>query len=914
MADPEHEPTVSIPPSDPSEDGSTLAFRPDPDPIDTTFTAADGPRPVGEGPKPVGLPGYEILDELGRGGMGVVYRARQVRLNRVVALKMILGGGHASAKDLLRFVSEAEAAAAVQHVGIVQVYEAGHHDGLPYLALEFCPGGTLAKRLEGTPMPANEAARLVVQLARAVQAAHDSGIVHRDLKPANALFAQDGTPKVSDFGLARRGDSGSGLTATGAIMGTPSYMAPEQARGAKEVGPAADVYSLGAILYECLTGRPPFKAATPMETVIQVQMDEPVAPSRLVPKLPRDLETICLKCLAKEPHRRYASAASLADDLLAYLDGRTIQARPASAPERGWRWVKRNPAPAALLGVIALAVAAVVGVLASANASLQRERDAAQKARDDAEHERAMAALSEETAKAAEELAEEQKKLAELAEELAHARLGLAVAAVDAMLIRVAGERWARRPELREERRQVLQDAVGFFQLLAKSETRDPQLRRETVNANRRAAEALTALGDSKAALAHYGRAVALQREIVADDPAEAGAHTQLASLLTMQASMELILANYQPAETGYKEAIEVARRAVRLENGDGPQPPGSPTAGAAPVPAVPSAAMSPQVALVECLSMYAHFISNRDPVTSGQLLDETLGIARRLVRGGNKSYSVRLCLAQSLSNRLAIDLSHAKASQTAELLAEAEQLLTDLQKEEPPSARLADVRDVTRVQALENRAGLLLRTGNPADAVTHYRDALVIVEDLLTFQPSYFTWLYRRLLLRIQIGEALYQAGKLDEAQKSLADVDAAERAVLAVYPQHTWIPGQSSILRSYLLIERARRGDDLLSLRDAFDALLRKTRIDLGRSVRYNRACAFSRAAAATTGQEREEWAREAVHELTKLRDDRYFTSPMVAHLDDDPDLHPIRGRPDYQAFRRSLPAEQAPAPRPR
>ncbi len=321
-----------------------------------------------------GPPEYEVLGTLGRGGMGVVYKARQVRLSRDVALKMVLAGAHATPEDRARFLAEAEAAAALSHPGVVQVYECGVHAGQPYLAMEYCHGGSLADRLRDTPLPPREAAALLAAVADAVQAAHDRGIVHRDLKPANVLLAAGGTPKVSDFGLAKRVEGGAGLTATGAVLGTPSYMAPEQAGGAKAVGPAADVYALGAVLYECLTGRPPFKAATAVETVLQALHQEPAAVRSLNPQVPADLETICHKCLQKEPHRRYASAAALADDLRRWLDGRPVAARPVGAGERLWRWGRRNPALAAALG--ALAVALLLGTAVSTALSIWALRSA----------------------------------------------------------------------------------------------------------------------------------------------------------------------------------------------------------------------------------------------------------------------------------------------------------------------------------------------------------------------------------------------------------------------------------------------------------------------------------------------------------------------------------------------------------
>jgi serine/threonine protein kinase/WD40 repeat protein len=351
--------------------------------------------------------GYEILEELGRGGMGVVYKARQLGLNRLVALKMILAGSHADPAQLTRFCTEAKAVARLQHPNIVQIYDVGEQEGRPYFSMEFVDGPSLALEAGGTPQPAREAADLIQTLARAMHTAHQKGIIHRDLKPANILFqkvassqhsvasrADDGSlptdyrllttgyfPKITDFGLAKQLDGRLGQTASGMIVGTPSYMAPEQANGRSgPVGAAVDVYALGAILYELLTGRPPFKAATQLDTLRQVVSDEPVPVSRFHLKVPRDLTTICMKCLQKEPNRRYQSALALAEDLERFLANQPILARRTPGWERAWRWCQRNPAVALLAAWVAFLLLLLAGGASVAALRLSKELARAEKA------------------------------------------------------------------------------------------------------------------------------------------------------------------------------------------------------------------------------------------------------------------------------------------------------------------------------------------------------------------------------------------------------------------------------------------------------------------------------------------------------------------------------------------------------
>jgi hypothetical protein len=321
--------------------------------------------------KPPAIPGYEITGVLGRGGMGVVYQARDLSLQRTVALKLILAGGHTGEADRRRFKAEAEAVAQLQHPNIIQIHAVGEHEGRPFCALEYVEGGSLAGRLDAGPLAPAEAAALVETLALAVGVAHHRHIVHRDLKPANVLLTTDGVPKITDFGLAKKvddepgasgaqrsaGQAPGGLTHTGAVMGTPSYMAPEQACG-EAVGPAADIYALGALLYECLTGRPPFTGSSAVETLDMVRTQEPAAPRLLNPKVPRDLETVCLACLRKEPARRYGSAEALAEDLGRWQAGKPITARPVGRVERAALWTRRNPVVAALLTAVAVSLLA----------------------------------------------------------------------------------------------------------------------------------------------------------------------------------------------------------------------------------------------------------------------------------------------------------------------------------------------------------------------------------------------------------------------------------------------------------------------------------------------------------------------------------------------------------------------------
>jgi len=378
--------------------GTPAQDRPSPQFLNRLKAAGSGAAPPKAPPRAPTIPGYEIQDELGRGGAGIVYKARQVSLDRTVALKVMLGGEHVPAVELARFRAEALAAGKLSHPGIVRVYEVGQWvpaagaRALPYVSLEYVAGGSWERALARTPQPPRAAAEAIAHLATAVHAAHREAIVHRDIKPANVLIdAATGALKIADFGLAKQLQLDSGLTATGAIMGTPSYMAPEQARGDRAVDVRTDVYGLGAVLYELLTGRPPFQGPTPLDTLVQVAGADPIPPRRLQPTVPRDLETICLKCLEKDPARRYQSAAELTDDANRFLTGRPIVARPLGPLGRAAKLVRRHPVVVVLVTTLAAVIAGSIVGLSALYARAVGERENAARARLKAEEEKATA-------------------------------------------------------------------------------------------------------------------------------------------------------------------------------------------------------------------------------------------------------------------------------------------------------------------------------------------------------------------------------------------------------------------------------------------------------------------------------------------------------------------------------------------
>lgn len=494
----------------------------------TLIPGNDAPAAGGGVDSPrVSLGDYELIEEIARGGMGVVIKARHVKLNRTVALKMILAGQFANADDIRRFYVEAEAAARLDHPNIVPIYEVGEINGQHFFAMRYVEGASLAGKISAGPLSPKQAARITRSVAAAVHYAHEKGVIHRDLKPANVLLDGNGQPLVTDFGLAKPIESDRGLTASGQILGTPGYMAPEQALGkTHETGPASDTYSLGAVLYALLTGRPPFQSASVLETLRHVVEREPAPPSQLNPSVPRDLETICLKCLSKEPAQRYATAEALADDLGCYLSGRPVTARPVSLPTRCWRWCRRNPVIAGLSA--AVAVCLVVGTAVSTSLAFKASRRAAE----------------------AEANYIEARRNFERAWEV-----------VDKYLTQVSENTLLNQPGMQPLQQELLREALNYYQQFVAEHGDEPALREELAGAHFRVGLITEVVNpDLSAAVPSFEAALAIQESLSASDPENGGLRDQIGDTLTAQFRVHFRLGKLDDAVEYAQRALDVRR------------------------------------------------------------------------------------------------------------------------------------------------------------------------------------------------------------------------------------------------------------------------------------------------------------------------------------------------------------------
>lgn len=877
----------------------TTAYRPGHSTDDAEQTVIS-PGSSSTASTPQIIPGYDMVKELGRGGMGVVYLARQQSLNRQVALKMVLAGQHASSSDLARFKTEAEAVAQLQHPHIVQVIETGEHQGTPWFSMEYVSGGSLEKRLQGRPLPAREAARITSMIAEAVAHAHARGVLHRDLKPANILVqdvetqsstvdstqkptrnvpskgntvvlesiaapAGSGTQapvtlKVTDFGLAKQLDDGRTLAGTrtqaGTVMGSPSYMAPEQAAGdTAAVGPTVDVYALGALLYELLTGRPPFRASTSWDTIVQVLNDEPVPPTRLMPRLPRDIETICLKCLAKDPKKRYATVAELDADVQRFLKDEPIQARPIAWWERTWKAAKRRPTLAGLIVTAIVAVGIIIALISIGNAKLRDERIAAEEARD-----KAMVAM----------------KKAEAEQQKAQKRLEKAVEAVEKLLTRTASENWARRPELQDERKKLLEEAVTFYQAFLEQESDDPLLRREAARVYYRMAGVYLLLGDSKNAQQTLQKTRELQESLCEQFPENTEYRHDLVKTVNFLGNAEVMQGQYANSKNMYERAAKNAEALVQ---------------------AFPDN-IEFKITLVRTyLSLY-QFNSHTNMTLALAYLTKASDISRKIYDADPKPYLNQLTYLTLLIEQAQLNLNQNKPVEVKKLLEQIQPLLVSLEKGQAPS-----VQDRDQFESLYARYTIIhgysmVRSGNNETGEAELRKGVAMLDTMLTQRPKHFPVRMLQMNALQTLGEVQDRQQKLDDARKTMERTFKLQDQMFKDMPHLAFLRGAGNQQRSELLILRAKEGSIKGYDRSA-EELLRSRQARDNPDVIYNVACGYSQASVHAQTDVKEWYAKRAIVLLNELFDKKYFTPSRIVNMLIDADLAPLRERDDYKAF---------------
>jgi tetratricopeptide (TPR) repeat protein len=855
------------------------------------------------------VPGYEIVAELGRGGMGVVYKAQETDLRRLVALKMILYGTHAASADRERFRNEAQAIACLQHPHIVQIYQVGEHDGLPFLSLEFCPGGSLDGKLAGTPLPPSQAAALIEKLALAMHAAHEKGIVHRDLKPANVLLLEDGTPKITDFGLAKRlGEAG--RTQTGSIMGTPSYMAPEQAEGKKSVGPPVDIYALGAILYECLTGRPPFKAATPVDTIFQVVSAEPVPPRQLNTQAPQDLETICLKCLQKDTGKRYASALELADDLRRFQRGEPIRARPVGPWGRTIRWARRNRAVASLLATVLLVlVGGIVGTSIGLVRAEQARQQAAKSAEAEAEARRQAEAVAESEAAARREaeqarqrsrealntltdevveqllgkqvrLGEREKaflhKVERMYEELAQSQGDSESARRDRAggLLRLASIR-QRLGELRDAETAYRQ-ALALFKQLAADFPDEPRYRQFTAHSVNNLGNVLVGTGRPKEAEAAWRDALAIEKKLVEEFPTKPDCRKDLSTHYNNLANVLATQGQPKEAEALHRQALAIQRQLVKD---------------------FPEVAEYGHSLVLNCINLGNLFDETQRPQEAEAAYREALSVAGPLTEKHPTVPDYRWDLARAHRN-LGILLGHLRRFKEAEsAYREALALYQKLVADFPT------VPEYRRGLALgHNTLGVLLQgLSRFAEAEAALRQALTLLQKLVADHPAVSNYANDLAGVLVNLANLKLTTGNPAEARPFLEQALPHHQAALRGNPRH---PGYRNYYRNnrWLLCQVLLQLADHAAAAATAEELARFGYDPIGDC--YNAACYLANCVALaekdgklSPAQRTELAGRYAERAVALLRRSMQAGWKDAAHLKKDPDLDPLRQRQDFQ-----------------
>jgi tetratricopeptide (TPR) repeat protein len=786
---------------------------------------------------------YGILRVLGSGGMGIVCTARQDRPQRIVALKMLLADPRAGRQRLERFRSESAILARLRHANIVHILEVGEHAGHAYFTMEFAEGGSLAQKLATAPLSAGDAAELTRTLARTIDAVHQQGIVHRDLKPSNVLLAGDGAPRIADFGLAKElaEEARSERTETGAILGTPGYMAPEQAAGNnRDIGPAVDVYALGAILYECLTGRPPFKAATLLETLEQVRTQEPVPPSRLL-RVPTDLQTICLKCLAKEPGRRYGSAAALADDLDRYLQGKPIQARLVPPWERAWKWTRRKPTAAALMAV------SVLSILALALGLIVHDRQM---------HD----ALEQAKSKEAEAQSQRQR---------ARAYYHQARDTLDQVIAQFEDYRVGEAPLLKELQRRQIEKALEFYvNALKVDDDADPEVRHDTAYACWRAGDLQLMLGRVADAERNYDRAIDLLEGL----PDESRRRPRNQHLLACCFNNRGLLANrarrWDDAERDHGKAREILEALAAAE----------------------PANLGFRANLAETEHFLGSLFQVTDKLEKAEPFYEraqTLYAALIAERPADEAYQSRQI--DLLTNLGLLYQNTKRLKEATRAYESAEALLVKLLERHPSSGEYS----LSLAALYSNWAQLLRATDQAQDGLQKLNRAAELSEPVLKQEP-------RHEVARARVYAAHGARAQAHEALKSwAAAVPDWDRVVELETRPHPWL---NRVLRAVTMaraglhvrvaaeVEALRKDpqitpDGLYALACALALSAEKVPMDSGLDAGTKKALA-------------ERYAVNAVAQLRDLQTGGYFqTQDHALRLATDPDLLSLRGRADFQ-----------------